>query len=279
MSDNKPCFETTIWDEEAHPDNPFFAEKAWCHGYDVYGDLLSKASYSDYILLLFLGEKPTVEQTRLFDILSVACGNTGPRDPAIRAAMNSGVGGSPAASNLISFLAVGAGNYEGSREVFHLVGWLHEHGTDENAWNELMQDPNRSRSPQEVWQVLEHFPGINPHSPKSSLPVQQLLNACKEADNHSLWRWFESKLASFEQQGEGGVNVNFIIALGLYRLGLTAEQAEFCHLFMRLPGAAVHALEAKHQGWKKFPFFGKQIQLSDDPGSSGELPDVSEYLK
>jgi len=36
------------------------------------------------------------------------------------------------------------------------------------------------------------------------------------------------------------------------------------HLLLRLPGAAVHALEQKEYGHKNFPFF--QVELENDPG-------------
>jgi citrate synthase len=39
------------------------------------------------------------------------------------------------------------------------------------------------------------------------------------------------------------------------------------HLLLRLPGAAVHALEQKDYGYKNFPFF--QIELENDPGPAG----------
>jgi len=36
------------------------------------------------------------------------------------------------------------------------------------------------------------------------------------------------------------------------------------HLMLRLPGAAVHALEQKEYGYKNFPFFS--AELENDPG-------------
>ena len=35
---------TGIWQEEAEPDNPFAARIARCHGYDVYGQVLGRAT-------------------------------------------------------------------------------------------------------------------------------------------------------------------------------------------------------------------------------------------
>jgi len=81
-----------IWDEEPEPDNPFAAAACYCHGYDVYDDLLGKASWSEYIYLLFVGEKPSPGQARLLEGLVVAIANPGIRDHSVRAAMNGGVG-------------------------------------------------------------------------------------------------------------------------------------------------------------------------------------------
>ena len=41
-----------IWQEEPEPNNPFAAARCVCRGYNVYDDLLGKASYIDYLHLL-----------------------------------------------------------------------------------------------------------------------------------------------------------------------------------------------------------------------------------
>ena len=41
---------------------------------------------------------------------------------------------------------------------------------------------------------------------------------------------------------------------------------EYIFLILRLPSAAVFALEQQQLGWRKFPFFGEQIQLANDCG-------------
>jgi citrate synthase len=38
------------------------------------------------------------------------------------------------------------------------------------------------------------------------------------------------------------------------------------YLLLRLPGAAVHALEQRDGGYKNFPFFS--VELENDPGSA-----------
>jgi citrate synthase len=58
-----------------------------------------------------------------------------------------------------------------------------------------------------------------------------------------------------------------VAAAALADLGFTPEQGEMLHLLLRLPGAAAHALEQRHYGHKKFPFFA--LELEDDPAREG----------
>ncbi len=58
-----------------------------------------------------------------------------------------------------------------------------------------------------------------------------------------------------------------VIAAAFIDLELSPDQAEMMYLFLRLPGAAAHALEQKELGWKKYPFFGPAVKLLDDPMS------------
>ena len=47
MSEATQPYISHIWAEEAEPDNPFEAKACYCHGYDVYGDLLGKAGWAE----------------------------------------------------------------------------------------------------------------------------------------------------------------------------------------------------------------------------------------
>ena len=38
------------------------------------------------------------------------------------------------------------------------------------------------------------------------------------------------------------------------------------YLMLRLPGAAVHALEQEKLGWRRYPFFNDGLKLTNDPG-------------
>ena len=49
-------------------------------------------------------------------------------------------------------------------------------------------------------------------------------------------------------------------------------------LLLRLPGAAVHALEQKKLGWRKYPFFGDGLTLTNDPGPVKDKEVLQEAL-
>ena len=100
---------TRIWREEPEADNPFAARAAYCHGYDVYGEMLGNTRWVEMLYLLFRHEAPSTQQADMLEALSVALANPGPRDASVHAAMCGGVCGSTAASSLMAALAVGAG--------------------------------------------------------------------------------------------------------------------------------------------------------------------------
>ena len=58
---------TKIWREDPEPDNPFAAAKCYCAGYDVYGEILQKASWSEYLYLLFKQQRPSESDALLLE--------------------------------------------------------------------------------------------------------------------------------------------------------------------------------------------------------------------
>src|SRR6476659_8540911 len=133
--------QSRIWLEEPEPDNPFAARAAFCHGYDVYGEMLGRANWADMIHLLFRGEAPSPSARAALDILAVALANPGPRDPSVHAAMCGGVGGSVAAASLMAALAVGAGSLGGAREVALAMEVWRACGKDREAWRARWESP------------------------------------------------------------------------------------------------------------------------------------------
>ena len=260
---------TRIWEEEAEPDNAFAALSCHCHGYDVYDDLLKHASWIEYLFLLFRGEAPSAQQARLLEGLAISLANPGPRDAAVHAAMCGGVGGSTSASCLMAALAVGAGASGGAREVcLAMEGWL-ERGTDLALWQkELPVKP--VDDPADVWPAPGHPPGFDPHGVRCTGPVLQTLAHLAGMGCGSSLAWLQAHRSSLESAAGLPLAMSGVAAAALRDLGCTPEQGEMLHLLLRLPGAAVHALEQKDYGYKNFPFFS--VELENDPGPAHPIP-------
>lgn len=254
---------TRIWQEEPEPDNAFAAASCHCHGYDVYGELLAHASWIEYLFLLFRGEAPTPQQAKLLEGLAIALANPGPRDAAVHAAMCGGVGGSTSASCLMAALAVGAGASGGAREVFNAMQEWAARGTDLALWQTgLATKP--AADPADVWPAPDHPHGFDPHGVRCAVPVLQTLAHLAATAAGSRLPWLHANRASLESAAGLPLAMPGVAAAALLDLGCTPAQGEMLHLLLRLPGAAVHALEQKDYGHKKFPFF--RAELENDPG-------------
>lgn len=253
---------TAIWQEEPEPANPFAARVARCRGYDVYGQMLGRAGWSDMIFLMFAGEAPSAAQKALLEALAVALANPGPRDPSVHAAMCAGVAGSPAAACLTAALAVGAGGVGGAREVHRAVeAWHSSKGQLSLLTSELARvvaDPAI-----ETWPAAEVWPGFDAHSSVCSLPVVQTLEYLAMISPGVALPALRRGRAELEAASHRGLAMTGVAAAAYTDLGLGAGSAELLHLLLRLPGAAGHALEQRRLGYKKFPF--GELELLDEP--------------
>jgi len=254
---------TRIWQEEAEPDNAFAALSCHCHGYDVYGDLLGKASWIEYLYLLFRGEAPTAAQAKLLNGLAIALANPGPRDPSVHAAMCGGVGGSTSASCLMASLAVGAGGSGGSREVFNaMMGWQ-VCDDDLACWHAELGKEMECDSA-DIWPAASHPAGFDPYGVRCTNPVRKTLEYLASLGCGQALVWLNENRESLEHVAGLPLAMPGVAAAALRDLGCTPEQGEMLFLMLRLPGAAAHALEQRDGGYKNFPFF--RIDLENDPG-------------
>lgn len=250
-----------IWQEQAEPDNPFVAAVCRCHGYDVYGDLLGKAGWADYLYLLFHGQAPTASQARSLEGLAVVLANPGPRDPGVHAAMAGGVGGAPAAACLMAALAVGAGGNGGALEVRRAMANMAAWGTDLAAWRSGLV--RQSEPEADTWPAPEHPPGFDPHGASCATPVRQALAYLAGIGAGPMMPWLATRRPELETVAKLPLAMSAVAAATLHDLGFSPAQGEMATLMLRLPGAAVHALEQGGYGYKRFPFF--KIMLLDDP--------------
>ena len=263
----KEIIHSKIWYEESEKENPFAAEKCYCSGYDVYGDILSKASWFEYLYLMFKLDRPESWQAELLEKIAIAIANPGIRDHSVRAAMNAGVGGSTSASALMAALAVGAGNLNGAREIYLMVQWWQTCGCDLGKWKRMIEQPATLKRAS-VWRDIEHAPGFDPTKSKCSLPVEQTLDALIAIKHDRHLAWLKQNQKDLENFTGSPLSMSGVVATALLDLEFNPEQAEMLYLMLRLPGAAVHALEQKQYGWKKYPFFGAALKITNDPKSA-----------
>ncbi len=248
---------TQIWHEEAEPGNPFAAHIVRCAGYDVYGEMLGRARWSDMLFLLFAGQAPSGAQAQLLESLAVALANPGPRDASVHAAMCGGIGGSNSAACLTAALAVGAGLNGGSREVYLAMENWQLCGCNLDNWaNRLTEQPAEIAS---IWPTGEHAAGFDPHAVETGLPVRQTLAVLAACSPGQRLPWLDKHRPELEALAGRPLALSGVAAAALADLGLTPEQGEMLYLLLRLPGAAAHALEQKKISHRSFPFFALEL--------------------
>jgi citrate synthase len=252
--------ESLIWLEEPEPNNAFACRAAYCHGYDVFGEMLGNAGWADMLYLLFKGEAPSRPQAATLQILAVALANPGPREASVHAAMCAGIGGSPAAAALTAALAVGAGGAGGARELFlAMEGWL---GCDKalELWQSHLSGAARPQTPLGIWPAAEHPAGFDPLGVETPTPVKQVLARLALLDGDSRCAWLQTHLSFLEQAAGHPLSLIGVAAAAFADLGMSAEQGEMLFLLLRLPGAAAHALEQRELGHKRFPFYALELE-------------------
>lgn len=253
---------TRIWQEEPESDNPFAAALCRCHGYDVYGQLITKAGYIEYLYLLLKGERPGAQAVAALNVLAVALANPGPRDPSVHAAMATGATGTPASASLMAAISAGAGGSGGARDVLLTMQAWEECGMDVDAWSARFTTPKASRPL--FWPQPEHAPGFDPHGVRCAKPVLQLLAALHQVLPDGRVAWLAAQRVPLEQAAGAPLAQTGVVAAAFADLGFKPSEGEMLTLLWRLPGAAAHALEQAERGFRQFPFF--ETDLTNDPG-------------
>lgn len=264
----RQVYHTNIWEEEAEADNPFATKTAYCHGYDVYAEILQKASWFEYLYLMFKGERPTVAQAALLEKLAIVLANPGPREASVRAAMNGGVSKSTHAAALMAALAVGAGQYGGSHEVSVLMELWSQCDCDLDRWVARLLAP-ADNSQADIWLPMEHSPGFDPNGERCSEIVLRALSTLASVSSGESLAWLQANRETLESQVGYPLALSGVAAAAFNDLEMDSNQASMLYLILRLPGAAAHSIEQRGVGWKKFPFFGDHIEITNDPGGMG----------
>ncbi len=260
---NQPLetIKTKIWLEEAAASHPFITEKQFLRGYDVQQDLLPNISWHSYLYLLFFNELPEKNQLRLFEVLSIALANPGPRDHSVLAAMTAGAAGATQAASLISALAAGAGVAGGAREIFYLYQAWQECGLKVEQWLEYLPQFEWAH-PGETFAKVEHLLGFLPYEGVHAHWVHAALHQLVQlpgAEKFNHLQWLYQHYVHLEKMLDSTLAITLVASAAFLDLQLNAEQAELLFLLLRLPGAAAHAYEQRILGITEFPFWPQGI--------------------
>lgn len=270
MSEEKDVIYSAIWREDAEAGDQYSAERCYCHGYDVFGEVLGQADWVEYIYLLFSGKRLSDAKKALLNDLAVLLANPGPRDSSVRAAMNAGVGGSTSAACLISAIAVGAGQHGGAHEVALLIEAWQQCGMDVSRWKTLLRaEGGRVEAisdKADVWPKLDHTLGFRRNRQHGSMMVKQVMDIFLAKHRHVARHllWLQQHQGELERDVGAGMALVCVVSAVFKDLGVTVDQAEMLYLIMRLPGAAAHALEQKKNGWSRYPFFADKLIYKDE---------------
>lgn len=160
---------TKIWQEIESQNNPYLADSCLCHGYDLL-ELTQKRSFVEVLYLLFRGELPDTDETRLLEQLMIALINPGPRHPATRAAMNAGVGSTDREHILPIALSIYGGSHLGAGEVQPAMDFLRKQSKNDpqQLAHELIA--NNTPPPEGDWHLVpgfgSRFGGVDPMAKK-----------------------------------------------------------------------------------------------------------------
>ena len=255
-----------IWREEAEKDDPFTAQTCYLAGYDVYGDLLGKIQWTDYIYVLFKQDPPSKDISKCLNDLAVAIAANGPRDLSTQAATSAAAGGSTLASCLIAALSVGAGKLGGAREVHDAILVWETCSTNLKEWKHFLTQtwPVTSHS---IWPDSEHPFGFDPHGMNCSTPIKQTLAHLAEiSDPNSKLRWLNNNRKALEEYAGMPLSMSGVASCAFSDMGFDSQEGEMLYLLLRLPGAAAFSLEQHYRGWEDYPFHKNGLKLTHDPG-------------
>lgn len=247
---------TAIWCEEPSPQNPYLAARARCHGYDLY-ELMAKRSFVDVFYLLFRGELPDLPQAELLQTLMVALINPGPRHPAVRAAMNAGVGKTNPLHILPIASALLGGEIMGGAEVERAMLFLVKaRGTDvvAAAKSALL----RARHNPDAEQAESLVPGFGRRcggmDPMAAQIAQQLLAL---AGAGPALKWGAKLAANLAPQGAGWLSAGVAAAV-FTDLGFSPRAGGCLFQLLCAPGVVAQGLEMAQQPITAMPFISDE---------------------
>ncbi len=241
---------TRIWKETPCDDNPYITESVLCHGYDLY-ELMNKCSFSDMFYLLFRGELPKPNDSKLLETLMIALINPGPRHPATRAAMNAGVGKTMPVHILPIAMSVMGGDYLGGGEIEPAMHFLRKQQKNDpiTVANTLLNDYNNGDSIAPGFG--KRFGGIDVMSQHI---IEQLLLL---EGSKPILEWAEQFAKALQSNGIGWLTTGVAAAV-FCDLGFQPKSGGVLFQLLSAPGLAAHGLELGYERITAMPYISDE---------------------
>ncbi len=240
---------TKIWSETPSLSNPYLAESASCHGYDLI-ELCKKRSFVDVLFLLFKSELPSPEQEKLFEKLLIAFINPGPRHPAARAAMNAGVGKTDSSHILPIGLTILGGSHIGGTEVELSMRWLRRNcrKEPESIAETLLRDSENVRVDDKIAPGFgKRFGGVDLMSEKTVEYFKSELVTGK------IVSWADKFAKKINEQEFGWLSTGVVAAV-LCDLGFQPRTGPGIYQILSAPGIFAHGIEMANKPLTAMPF-------------------------
>lgn len=253
---------TDITLEEASQSNPFHTENMYIYGYE-HLELSEKRNVTDMMFLLFSGELPDQQQKTLFDKLLCCLINPGPRHPATRAAMNTGIARTKLQHALPISLSVGSGSYLGSEDVFNAMHFLQKN--IERDASVVVQELLAKKD----FHVEENpliAPGFGSFYGGADTYAQKLADFLQPYNREGKYFHFASELVKGLQEENKAIGwlTSGLTAAVLSDLGFHPRQGNVLFHIAIAPGLAAHAVEKANKPVTDMPFVSEDNYFIDE---------------
>jgi len=250
--------QTSIMFEQPSTENPYVSKANYLHGYNVL-ELMQQKSFSEVLLLLFIGELPEPHKSQLFERLMIGLMNLGPRHPAVKAAMVAGVSKTNAEHLLPIGLSVLGGADNGAKEVEQAVLFLQNNinNSVDEVVKQFIDLTNLDQNLGENHPCPGFGNSYGSIDEYTSDLANNLITSIANNEHYPYLMWaqnFSEKLAEYDM---GWLKTGLAAAV-FCELGIAARESIGLYQLLCAPGIFAHGVEQTHNPITSIPMLSDE---------------------